>query len=328
MKAVVCKTYGPPESLVYEEVPSKRPGKGQVVISVRAAGVNFPDTLLIAGKYQLKPPMPFSPGIEVAGVVKELGAGVDSVQIGDRVIGLPDQGGFAQEVLVDAARLFSMPQGMEFPIASAFVATYGTAYYALKDRGQLRPGETLLVLGAAGGAGLCAVEIGKILGARVIAAASSEEKLAVCKQQGADELINYATQDLRERVKDLTGGNGVDVVYDPVGGNYSEVALRTIAWGGRFLVIGFTTGDIARIPLNLPLLKGCSIVGIFFWASLTLHEPTLHQENVRGLLSWYMTGKIKPHIGATYPLHRAADALNELLNRQAKGKLVLLVEEG
>ena len=328
MKAVVCKTYGPPESLVYEEVPSKRPGKGQVVISVRAAGVNFPDTLLIAGKYQLKPPMPFSPGIEVAGVVKELGAGVDSVQIGDRVIGLPDQGGFAQEVLVDAARLFSMPQGMEFPIASAFVATYGTAYYALKDRGQLRPGETLLVLGAAGGAGLCTVEIGKILGARVIAAASSEEKLAVCKQQGADELINYATQDLRERVKDLTGGNGVDVVYDPVGGNYSEVALRTIAWGGHFLVIGFTTGDIARIPLNLPLLKGCSIVGIFFWASLTLHEPTLHQENVRELLSWYMTGKIKPHIGATYPLHRAADALNELLNRQAKGKLVLLVEEG
>ncbi len=328
MKAVVCKAYGPPESLVLEEVEPPRPGKGQVVISVRAAGLNFPDTLFLAGKYQIKPPLPFSPGIEVAGVVKEIGEGVDTVRVGDRVIALVDYGGFAEMVLTEATQLFAMPKEMDFPLASALVVAYGTSYYALKDRGHLQPGETLLVLGAGGGVGLSAIELGKVMGARVIAAASTEEKLALCKQQGADELINYATQDLRERVKELTNGNGVDVIYDPVGGNYSEAALRSMAWGGRFLVIGFTTGDIARIPLNLVLLKSCSIVGVFFWASLTIHEPALHQEHVRQLCSWWQAGKIKPLIGATYPLHRATDALNDMQKRKAKGKLVLVVEEG
>ena len=219
-----------------------------------------------------------------------------------------------------------MPKGMDFITASAFVLTYGTSHYALKDRAQLKPGETLLVLGAAGGVGLAAVEIGKVMGARVIAAASSDEKLEVCKQHGADEVINYSSEDLRERVKELTRGEGVDVVYDPVGGNYSEAALRGMAWGGRFLVIGFATGEIPRIPLNLTLLKGCSIVGVF-WGSFTARNPKRNQEHLQELLIWFTTGKIKPLISATYPLNRAADALNDMMNRKVTGKVVLLIDE-
>ncbi len=327
MKAILCKTYGPPESLVLEEVEPLKPGRGQVVIAVKACGVNFPDTLIIQGKYQFKPPLPFSPGSEVAGVVKEVGAGVKHVKEGDRVIAFTGHGGFAEEVLAEAAQLIPIPKGMDFTTASAFVLTYGTSHYALKDRAQLKPGETLLVLGAAGGVGLAAVEIGKVMGARVIAAASSDEKLEVCKQHGADEGINYTTEDLRERVKELTQGNGVDVVYDPVGGNYSEAALRSMAWGGRFLVIGFTAGEIPRIPLNLTLLKGCSIVGVF-WGSFTARDPKRNQEHLQELLTWFVTGKIKPLISATYPLSRAADALNDMMNRKVKGKVVLLVDEG
>lgn len=327
MKAILCKTYGPPESLVLEEVEPLKPGRGQVVIAVKACGVNFPDTLIIQGKYQFKPPLPFSPGSEVAGVVKEVGAGVKHVKEGDRVIAFTGHGGFAEEVLAQAAQLIPIPKGMDFTTASAFVLTYGTSHYALKDRAQLKPGETLLVLGAAGGVGLAAVEIGKVMGARVIAAASSDEKLEVCKQHGADEGINYTTEDLRERVKELTQGNGVDVVYDPVGGNYSEAALRGMAWGGRFLVIGFTAGEIPRIPLNLTLLKGCSIVGVF-WGSFTARDPKRNQEHLQELLTWFVTGKIKPLISATYPLSRAADALNDMMNRKVKGKVVLLVDDG
>ncbi len=327
MKAILCKTYGPPESLVLEEVEPLKPGRGQVVIAVKACGVNFPDTLIIQGKYQFKPPLPFSPGSEVAGVVKEVGAGVKHVKEGDRVIAFTGHGGFAEEVLAEAAQLIPIPKGMDFTTASAFVLTYGTSHYALKDRAQLKPGETLLVLGAAGGVGLAAVEIGKVMGARVIAAASSDEKLEVCKQHGADEGINYTTEDLRERVKELTQGNGVDVVYDPVGGNYSEAALRSMAWGGRFLVIGFTAGEIPRIPLNLTLLKGCSIVGVF-WGSFTARDPKRNQEHLQELLTWFVTGKIKPLISATYPLSRAADALNDMMNRKVKGKVVLLVDDG
>ena len=327
MKAVLCKAYGPPESLVLEDVEPLKPGRGQVVVGVKACGVNFPDVLIIQGKYQFKPPMPFSPGSEIAGVVKELGAGVERVKVGDRVIAFTGHGGFAEEVLAEAAQLIPMPDIMDFATASAFVLTYGTSHYALKDRAQLKPGETLLVLGAAGGVGLAAVEIGKVMGARVIAAASSDEKLAVCKEHGADEVINYATEDLRERVKELTQGNGVDVAYDPVGGNYSEMALRSMAWGGRFLVIGFAAGDIPRIPLNLTLLKGCSIVGVF-WGSFTARDPKRNQEHLQELLTWFATGKIKPLISATYPLSRAADALNDMLNRRVKGKVVLLTEEG
>src|SRR6266487_6557369 len=268
MKAVLCKAFGLPESLVIEDVESLKPGNGQVVISVKACGVNFPDTLIIQGKYQSKPPFPFIPGSEVAGIVKELGEGVDTINVGTRVMAFIGMGGFAEEAIADASHIIPMPHTLDFATASAFLLTYGTSHHALKDRAQLHPGETLLVLGAAGGVGLAAVEIGKVIGAHVIAAASTDEKLDVCRQHGADDLINYSTQDLKERVKTLTAGNGVDVVFDPVGGDYSEAALRGIAWNGRFLVIGFTAGDIPRIPLNLPLLKGCSIVGVF-WGSFT-----------------------------------------------------------
>jgi NADPH2:quinone reductase len=326
MKAVLCKAYGPPESLVIEEVEALRPGPGQVVISVKACGINFPDTLIIEGKYQFKPEMPFSPGGEVAGVVKEVGEGVEGIRVGDRVIAFTGWGGFAEEVLADAGKLIPMPDEMDFVTASAFVMVYGTSHYALKDRAKIQPGETLLVLGAAGGVGLAAVELGKAMGARVIAAASSEEKLAVCRQHGADECINYANEDLKESIKRLTGGQGVDVIYDPVGGNYAEPALRGMAWEGRYLVVGFAAGEIPRIPLNLTLLKGCSIVGVF-WGSFTSRDPQRNQAHLRELMGWFHEGRLRPHISATYPLERVADALNDLRDRKITGKAVLLIEE-
>jgi NADPH2:quinone reductase len=288
--------------------------------------VNFPDTLIIQGKYQSKPPFPFIPGGEVAGIVKEVGEGVDHVKLGDRVIAFTGVGGFAEEVVTDAPGLISMPRSMNFATASAFVMIYGTSYHALKDRAQLKPGETLLVLGASGGVGLAAVEIGKVLGARVIAAASSDEKLEVCKLHGADEVINYAREDLKERIKRLTGGKGVDVAFDPVGGDYSEPVLRSMAWGGRFLVIGFAAGDIPRIPLNLPLLKVYSIVGVF-WGSFMERNPEHGRENLHVLLTWFSEGKLKPHISATYQLEHVADALNDLMQRKVMGKAVLVTSE-
>ncbi|HEY0753347.1 MAG TPA: NADPH:quinone oxidoreductase family protein [Ktedonobacteraceae bacterium] len=324
MRAVICKEYGPPERLVIEEVEALKARPGQVVVAVKACGVNFPDTLIIEGKYQFKPAPPFSPGGEVAGTVKAIGEGVKGVSVGDRVIAFTGWGGFAEEVLAEAKTLIPFPAEMDFATASAFVMVYGTSHYALKDRAKLQPGETLLVLGAAGGVGLAAVELGKALGARVIAAASSAEKLAVCQEHGADECINYASEDLKERIKALTAGKGVDVVYDPVGGNYSETALRGMAWEGRYLVIGFAAGDIPRIPLNLTLLKGCSIVGVF-WGSFTSRDPQRNQEHLRELLAWYQAGKIRPHISATYPLERTADALNDMLARKITGKAVLLI---
>ena len=326
MKAVLCKAFGPPEILVIEDIESLKPGKGQVVISVKACGVNFPDTLIIQGKYQSKPPFPFIPGSEVAGIVKELGEDVDHDKVGDRVIAFTGLGGFAEEVVADAARLIPMPRTMDFTTASAFVMTYGTSHHALKDRAQLKPGETLLVLGAAGGVGLAAVEIGKVMGAHVIAAASSDEKLEVCKLHGADEVINYTNGDLKERIKQLTGGRGVDVAFDPVGGDYSEPVLRSMAWGGRFLVIGFAAGDIPRIPLNLPLLKVYSIVGVF-WGSFMERDPKHGRENIHELITWINEGKLKPHVSATYPLERVADALNDLMERKVTGKAVLVMSE-
>jgi NADPH:quinone reductase len=322
MKAVLCKELGPPEKLVVEQVPSPRAGKGQVVVSVKAAGVNFPDTLIIQGKYQFKPEPPFSPGGEVAGVIKEIGEGVTRLRPGDRVIAASTYGGFAEEMLADADKVIAMPDAMAFVPASAFVLTYGTSYHGLKDRAQLKAGETLLVLGASGGVGLAAIQLGKTMGARVIAAASSDAKLQVCKENGADELINYATEDLRARVKVITAGRGVDVVYDPVGGPYSEPALRDMAWKGRFLVVGFAAGDIPKVPLNLPLLKGCSIVGVF-WGAFTRAEPENNRRNNDELMQLYIAGKLKPHIHATYPLERAAEALNEVLNKRVSGKVVL-----
>ncbi len=322
MKAVLCKAFGPPESLVVEDVPSPRAGAGEVVVSVKAASVNFPDVLIIQNKYQFKPPLPFSPGSELAGVVKEVGPGVEAFKAGDRVIAFTTYGAFAEEVKTDASRLLPLPAKMSFEEGAAFLLTYGTSDHALRDRGALKAGETLLVLGAAGGVGVAAIEIGVALGARVIACASSEEKLAVCRQHGAHETINYATEDLRERIKSLTGGKGVDVVYDPVGGPFAEPAFRSIAWRGRFLVVGFAAGDIPKLPLNLPLLKGASVVGVF-WGDFARREPRAFADSVAQLGRWYSEGRLKPHVSATFPLERAVDALKQMAARQVKGKVVL-----
>jgi NADPH2:quinone reductase len=323
MKAVLCKAYGPPESLVVEDVPSLQARPGQVVIDVKACGVNFPDTLIIQGKYQFKPEMPFSPGGEVAGIVKAVGEGVTNAKVGDSVIAFTGWGGFAEEVRTDAARLIPMPPGTPFDLAASFVMTYGTSYHALKDRAHLQPGETLVVLGAAGGVGLAAVEIGKALGARVIACASTDEKLDVCKDHGADDLINYAHEDLKDKLKALTGGKGVDVAYDPVGGDYAEPVIRSMAWKGRYLVVGFAAGDIPKIPLNLALLKGSSIVGVF-WGSFAAQEAKRNQQNLMELIGLMMQGKLKPLVSARYPLERAADALNDVMQRKVTGKAVLV----
>ena len=322
VKAVLCKQYGPPETLVVEELPSPRAGPGEAVVSVKAASVNFPDVLIIQNKYQFKPPLPFSPGSELAGVVKEVGAGVSSVRPGDRVMAFTTYGAFAEEVKTEAARLLAIPDGMDFNSAAAFVLTYGTSDHALRDRGALRAGETLLVLGAAGGVGLAAIEIGKALGARVIACASSGEKLAVCREHGADATINYAAEDLRERIKSLTEGRGVDVIYDPVGGAYSEPAFRSIAWRGRLLVVGFAAGEIPKLPLNLALLKGASVVGVF-WGDFARREPKAFAGSIAQLGLWFREGKLRPHVSKIYPLEKAADALRLMAARQVKGKVVL-----
>lgn len=324
MKAVLCKAYGPPESLVIEDLPSPKAGAGEVVVSVKAASVNFPDVLIIQNKYQFKPPLPFSPGSELAGVVKEVGEGVTRFKPGDKVIAFTGHGAFAEEVKTEAARLVPLPAGMDFNSGAAFILTYGTSDHALRDRGELKAGETLLVLGAAGGVGLAAIEIGKALGARVIACASSDDKLAVCREHGADETIDYAAEDLRERIKALTGGKGVDVVYDAVGGAYSEPAFRSIAWRGRLLVVGFAAGDIPKLPLNLALLKGASIVGVF-WGDFARREPKEFAASVRQLGQWFAEGKLKPHVSQTMPLAKAAEALNLMAARKVKGKLVLTV---
>ncbi len=322
MKAVLCKAYGPPSSLVVEEVPDLSPGPGQVLVQVHAAGVNFPDTLIIQGKYQFKPDLPFSPGAEVAGIVKAVGEGVKNVRTGDRVIAATTWGGYAQQVLAQAERVIPMPEGMPFETAAAFLIAYGTSHHALKDRGELKAGETVLVLGAAGGVGLAAVEIAKAMGARVIAAASSDDKLAVCREHGADATINYATENLRERIKSLTDGRGVDVVYDPVGGDLSEPALRSMAWRGRFLVVGFAAGTIPSLPLNLTLLKGCSIVGVF-WGAFVRSEPERNAADLRELVGWLQQGKLRPRISGVYPLERCAEALLQVMDRKATGKFVL-----
>src|SRR3954468_1986878 len=322
MKAVLCKQYGPPESLTFEELPSPRAGPGEVVLTVKAASVNFPDVLIIQNKYQFKPPLPFSPGSELAGVVKEVGAGVVGFKPGDKVMAFTTYGAFAEEVKTEAARLVALPQGMDFITGAAFLLTYGTSDHALRDRGALRAGETLLVLGAAGGVGLAAIDIGKAMGARVIACASSDDKLAVCRSHGADAGINYATEDLRERIKALTEGRGVDVVYDAVGGPYSEPAFRSLAWRGRLLVVGFAAGDIPKLPLNLTLLKGASVVGVF-WGDFARREPQRFRASVEQLGRWYREGKLRPHVSQTLPLAQAAEAIKLLASRQAKGKIVL-----
>ena len=324
MKAVLCKQFGPPDSLVFEDIPSPRAGAGEVVISVRAASLNFPDVLIIQNKYQFKPPLPFSPGSELAGVVKEVGAGVERWKPGDKVMAFTTYGAFAEEVKTEAGRLLPLPPSMSFTEGAAFLLTYGTTDHALRDRGALRAGETLLVLGASGGVGLAAVEIGKALGARVIACASSDDKLAVCRSHGADATINYATEDFRERAKALTDARGPDVVYDPVGGAYTEPAFRSIAWRGRHLVVGFAAGEIPRLPLNLALLKGAAVLGVF-WGDFARREPKQFAASVAQLNQWFAEGKLKPHVSQTMPLEKAAEALKLMAARQVKGKLVLTV---
>jgi NADPH2:quinone reductase len=322
MRAVLCKSWGGPESLVIEDVAPPRAGPEEVVVDVKAAGVNFPDVLMIQGRYQIKPALPFTPGIELAGVVKEAGGGVAQVRAGDAVVASVLFGAFAEECVAPADRIMPLPRGVSFDAAAAFTLTYGTSWHALKDRAQLRRGETLLVLGAAGGVGLAAVELGAAMGARVIAAASSDEKLAVCRARGAAETINYSTQDLRERLKALVGEKGVDVVYDPVGGNLSEPALRSVGWRGRFLVIGFAGGEIPRLPANVPLLKGSAIVGVY-WGAWLKHEPEAARREMAELARWLADGRVKPHISARYPLARTADALIALSRRAVTGKVVI-----
>lgn len=323
MKAVLCKRFGLPESLVVENIPSPRIKNAHVIVSVKACGVNFPDTLIIQGKYQYQPDFPFSPGAEIAGVVKEVGSGVNGIAVGDRVFAFIRSGGFSEEVSVPADKIFHIPEKMDFKTASSFIMIYGTSYYALKHRAQLESGETMLVLGAAGGVGLAAVGVGKIMGARVIAAASTDDKLMACKKSGADELINYSTQNFRSVISQITNGKGVDVVCDPVGGEITEKALRCTGWKGRYMVIGFASGRIPRIALNLPLLKGNSIIGVF-WSDFIQREKEAYVCVVQDLISWFLEGKLNPIVSKTYPLEQVNLALNDIMQRRVTGKIVLI----
>ncbi|MBL3555075.1 MULTISPECIES: NADPH:quinone oxidoreductase family protein [Marinobacter] len=324
MRAILCKEYGPADKLVIEDVASPVAKGHGVKVRVKAAGLNFPDTLIIEGKYQLKPTMPFSPGGEMSGEVIEVGEKVTRFKPGDRVAGLTGYGAFAEEVVVPEQNILPIPQSMSDEKAAAFSMVYGTSYYALKQRANIQPGETLLVLGASGGVGLATVELGKAMGAHVIAAASTAEKLAVAKEAGADELINYTEEPLKDAVKRLTNSKGVDVIYDPVGGEFTEQALRAMAWNGRHLIIGFAAGDIPKIPANLTLLKGCSVVGVF-WGSFTQREPQNSAQNMMELLKLFSEGKINPRISEVYEFEDYEKALGALTGRTATGKIVLKV---
>ncbi len=323
MKALVCQSFGPPELLQVQELPVPQPAATEVLVRVHAAGVNFPDRLIIQNQYQIKPPLPFSPGGELAGEITAVGAEVTRFKVGQSVIAFTGWGGFAEYAVVAQDKLMAMPDGMPYEIAGSFLMTYGTCLHALHDRAALAPGETVLVLGAAGGIGLAAIEIAKAIGARVIAAASTSAKLEVCRAHGADETLNYSTEDLRERLKALTGGRGVDVVCDPVGGAFSESALRSMAWRGRYLVVGFADGQIPRVALNLPLLKGCSVVGVF-WGDFLRREPEKADADVQALVDLYRSGRIHPLVSARYTLTTAAQALQALMTRQVHGKVVVL----
>lgn len=324
MKAIICTEYGGPEVLSLQEISEPKLGSKEVLIEIRASSANFPDTLIIRNLYQFKPELPFSPGGEVAGVILRVGSDVKYLKEGDAVFALCGWGGFAEKVAVDQTKVSKIPAGMDFITAASLMYNYGTSFHALKDRAMLKSGETLLVLGAAGGVGLAAVELGKAMGAKVIAAASTEEKLALCKSKGADILINYSQEeDFKNKIKEVTNGKGVDVVYDPVGGDFTELAFRAIAWRGRYLVVGFASGSIPKIALNLALLKGASIVGVF-WGKFAGTEPQLSAQNLRELAQMYNQGQIKPHISEFYELENAPNALIDLQNRKVKGKGIVL----
>ena len=322
MKAVLCTQFGGPETLEVADIESPVAGPGEVVIAVRAAGLNFFDTLIIQNKYQFKPDLPFSPGAEIAGEVKSLGDGVEGLQVGDRVMAYSVWGGVRAEIAISQEAVIAMPDGLDFITAAGLIVTYGTSLHALQDRADMQPGETLAVLGASGGVGQAAVEIGKAMGARVIACASSDDKLEFCRTLGADETLNYTNEDLKTRLKELTDGKGVDVIYDPVGADLAEPALRAIGWKGRVLVVGFAGGGIPKIPLNLALLKGCQIVGVF-WGDHLVREPDRHRANMAQLLDCVVGGKIKPHIHKVYPLEETTDALMAIARREVRGKVIV-----
>lgn len=322
MRAIRCNRYGPPQTLVVETLPDLQPGPGEVVIDVKAASVNFPDVLVIENKYQFKPPLPFTPGSEVAGLVRAVGEGVEHLRAGQRVAAFVRVGGFAEQVLAPGEACMPLPDEVDFDTAAAFTLAYGTSHHAIVDRAALRAGETMLVLGAAGGVGLAAVEIGKALGARVIAAASTDEKLAIAREHGADATIRYDSEDLRERIAALTDGRGPDVIYDPVGGAYAEPAFRSIGWRGRYLVVGFAAGEIPKLPLNLALLKGASIVGVF-WGEFAKREPQRNAQAFEELVRWLGEGKLRPHISARYRLDETPRALEDMAQRRVTGKIVV-----
>jgi NADPH2:quinone reductase len=323
MRAVRCHELVGPAGLRVDEVPDPTPASGEIVFDVRAAGVNFPDILITQGKYQFKPSVPFVPGGEASGVVSAVGAGVTAYKPGDRVVASMLHGGFAEKVCVPQETVLRLPDAVSFEVGAATLLTYGTTMHALVDRAQLKEKETLLVLGAAGGVGVAAVELGRLLGARVIAAASTDAKVAFAREHGASDGINYAREDLKDRAKTLTGGKGADVIYDPIGGPYAEPALRSIAWEGRYLVIGFAAGEIPKIGLNLVLLKGCQIVGVY-WGMFSMRDPAKNRANCEKVLSWVADNKLAPHVDAAIPFDRAKDALERLARREVTGKLVLL----
>ncbi|HKV91104.1 MAG TPA: NADPH:quinone oxidoreductase family protein [Candidatus Angelobacter sp.] len=322
MRAVLCKEWGGPEKLVVENIPSPPIRDGAVQIAVHAAGINFADLLLISGQYQEKPAFPFTPGMEVAGTVTEVGSGVSSLKAGDRVMALTGTGAYAEEVVVDANRVYKIPDQMDFSAAAGFPVAYGTSHGAFDWRAHLKPGEWLLVFGAAGGVGLTAVEIGKAMGARVIACAGGAEKLEIARQHGADHLIDYSREDIRERVKAITGGKGADVVYDPVGGDSFDASLRSIAWGGRIIVIGFASGRIPQAPANILLVKNIDVIG-FYWGSYQARKPELLRDSYSKLFRWFNEGKLKPHIFAQLDLGEVAHAMDLLRQRKSTGKVVL-----
>jgi NADPH:quinone reductase len=326
MKALVCHSYGPPENLALEELPDLAPDSGQVVVEVYAASLNFPDTLQIQGKYQFQPPMPFTPGSEVGGIIRAIGNGIKGFQVGDRVMATPSIGGMAEQVAVTPAGLRRIPENMDFKTAAGFAMVYTTSYHALKQRAQLKPGETLLVLGASGGVGMAAVELGKLMGARVIAAASSDEKLEFVSQADPDELLNYGDGDLKEKVKALTDDKGADVIYDPVGGNLFDQATRCINWNGRILVVGFASGRIPEYKANLALLKGASMVGVFL-GRFRKEEPQAYEENFVELLEMFGAGKLKPIISQTFTLEDYVSAFSVFTERRAMGKVVLEIRK-
>ena len=324
MQALLCTRLGTPDDLTLAEVPDPAAGPGEAVIRVHSVALNFFDTLIIAGKYQIRPALPFSPGAELAGTIESLGAGVRDLAVGDRVMAYCRFGAAREKIALPAEQIIRIPAGLDFDRAAGLCVIYGTALYALKDRGGLKSGETLAVLGASGGVGLAAMEIGKLMGARVIACASSAEKLAFAREHGADDTIDYSKQDLKAALRDVTQGRGVDVVFDPVGGAYAEPALRSLAWKGRFLVIGFAAGDIPKIPLNLVLLKSCDVRGVL-WGGWTERDLAGHRRNTEQLLAWEAEGKLSTHVHAVYPLAEAPAALKAIAARQVMGKVILRV---